>query len=134
MQLRTHSHTQLPLALSPIAAGPAAEIGEDYALLDVNAYITNNRNCFVAYQVTGDSMVDNISAGDLIFVDTEAVPTNGSVVAASLGGLVTVKILKLATNRLYLVSANMRYKPREITHDDDFKVLGVVRYRLGSVG
>lgn len=128
--LAAHSHRSIPLALSPIQAGPAAEVGEDFRLLDVNALITGNREGFVAFEVTGDSGVPYIHPGNLIFVDTWRQPEHGQVVAVEVDGLVAVKKFERSRRGLYLVSANVKYPPREITAKNAFRVLGVVRGHL----
>jgi phage repressor protein C with HTH and peptisase S24 domain len=120
----------MPISRSFISAGPAAEICDDYSMLDINYLITNGREGFLAFEVTGDSMVDHIHPGNLVFVDTHAQPLNGSVVAASVNGLTCVKIFQRQPGGLYLISANKTYKPREVTSSDSFHVLGVVRGHL----
>lgn len=130
MRLNTHSTKKIPLAFSMISAGTGVEISEDYELLDVNALITRNRDGFVSFTVTGNSMVDSIRAGDLVFVDTYAQPINGSVIAACVNGLTCVKIFQQKPTGLYLVSANKTYEPRRVTSTDSFAILGVVRGSL----
>ena len=128
--LATRSRREIPFADNLIAAGAAVEIGETHTLLDVNALITRGRDGFIAFEVTGDSMVGHIHAGNIIFVDTWAEARNGDVVAATVAGLTCVKIFQQTHRGLYLVSANKDYKPREITAQDSFAVLGVVRGHL----
>jgi SOS-response transcriptional repressor LexA len=131
MNLATHSHRQLPLALSLIAAGNAAEITDDYELLDINSLITNGREGYVAFEVTGDSMVDKIPPGSLVFVDSYAEPQNGSIVAVSVNGRTCIKIFKHSGAGLYLVSTNRDYPAKEVTNSDNFHILGVVKAHLG---
>lgn len=130
MRLDTHSKRTMPIAASLIAAGPAVEIGEDYKLLDLNELITKGREGFLAFEVTGNSMVDHIHPGNLVFVDTWVDPKNGDVVASSVNGLTCIKILKVSGANLFLVSANKSYQPRQITANDNFHVLGVVKGHL----
>lgn len=130
MKLSTHSVRQLPLAFSLISAGSAAEVVEDHQFLDVNDLITKGRDGFVAFEVTGDSMVDTIHPGYIVFVDTWAEPKNGDIVASVVNGLTCIKIFRRARGNLYLVPANPEYEPRRITAQDNFWVLGVVRSHL----
>lgn len=130
MQLPTHSARRMPFALSLISAGPMAEIVDDYKFLDVNELITRGREGFVAFEVTGDSMVDHIHPGNLVFIDTWAQPKNGDIVASSVNGLTCVKRFQHSHKGLYLISANTEYQPREITANDNFHVLGVVKAHL----
>jgi phage repressor protein C with HTH and peptisase S24 domain len=128
--LATRSQRAIPIADNYIAAGAAVEIGDSHTLLDVNALITRGRDGYIAFEVTGDSMLDHIHPGNIIFVDTWAEANNGDVIAATVNGLTCVKIFQRSTRGLYLVSANTEYKPREITAHDAFAVLGVVRGHL----
>lgn len=128
--LVTHSKAKIPTALSFISAGPAVEIGEDFHMLDVNELITRGREGFIAFEVTGDSMVGHIHPGNLVFVDTWAEPRNGDVVASNINGATCVKYFHRSDRGLYLVSANRSYSPREITRRDAFSILGVVRGHL----
>lgn len=129
-QLALSSGRTVPIADSFIAAGAAVEIGDAHTLLDVNALITRGRDGFIAFEVTGDSMIDQIRPGNIIFVDTWAEARNGDVIAATVAGLTCVKIFQNTSHGLYLVSANADYKPREITARDNFHILGVVRGHL----
>lgn len=131
--IATHSQQTIPLAYSLISAGPASEVGEDFKLLDVCALITGNREGFIAYEVTGVSGVPTIRHGALVFIDTWAEPQNGNVIAAMVNGLVCVKIFRHSPRGLYLVSKNPDYKPRKVTADDAFTVLGVVKFQLEKI-
>lgn len=128
--LAVNSQRKIPLAQSFISAGPAVEIGDDYALLDVNEHITRGREGFVAFVVTGDSMVDHIHPDNLVFVDTNVEARNGDIVAADVNGLTCIKIFRHSMRGLYLVSKNADYQPRQITAKDSFHILGVVRGHL----
>jgi DNA polymerase V len=129
-QLLATSSQRIPLALTPIQAGPAAEVGEDYCLLDVNAYITKGREGFVAFEITGDSDVPYICPGYIAFVDTWTEPRHGHIVVAVINGLTCVKKFEHTSRRLRLVSRNEQYQPREITVGDQFHIVGVVAGHL----
>lgn len=130
MRLNTHSTKQIPLAASMISAGAGLEISEEYDLLDINYLITNGREGFISFTVTGNSMIDSIRPGDIVFVDTWAQPTNGNIVAACVNGLTCIKIYENKPTGLYLVSANKSYEPRRVTARDSLHVYGVVRGSL----
>jgi|GEM_PF-5570625 len=125
--LKPRSARTIPYSLSPISAGAGIEIGEDYRDLDLNEFITGGREGFMMYEVTGDSASPDIRPGYLIIVDTWAEPRNGQYVASVINGLTCVKIFQQSTRGLYLVSKNAEYTPRRVTHQDSFRVLGVVR-------
>ncbi len=128
--LAPNSEQRLPLSYCPISAGEALENSDDYELLDVNELITGGNEGFVAYRVTGDSMVEQILPGYLVFVDPFCAPQLGDTIAAYLNGKTCIKILERRTTRLYLVAANKKYSPKEITAKDDFRILGVVKGHL----
>lgn len=128
--LNTHSKRRIPLAASPLSAGPAIEITGEHQMLDINELITGGREGFVAYPVTGDSMLDRIPPGSIVFVDTWAEPRHGSIIAADVDGLVCVKVFECSDRGLYLVSSNAEYIPRKITRNESFHILGVVKSHL----
>ena len=130
MQLKPHSARTIPMATSMISAGLATEIVEDFQMLDINELVTKGRDGFVSFEVTGDSMVDNIHPGYLVFVDSWAEPKNGDIIASSVNGLTCIKIFQHSPHGLFLVSTNKNYLPRQVTAGDSFRVLGVVRGHL----
>jgi DNA polymerase V len=130
MKLASHSHLCMPIALSLIEAGPGSHIDEDYELLDINTLITNGKEGFVCFEVTGDSMVELIPPESLIFVDLRAVPRNGDIIAVSVNGRTNVKILEQNLQGLYLVSSNEDHPPVQIRQEDHFQILGVVKAHL----
>jgi len=129
-EMLTKSRSLMPLANSLLSAGAAAEVSDDYDLLDVNEMITKGREGFVAFVITGDSMVDAIRPGYIVFVDSFSEPRNGDTVAACVNGKNCIKIFDRKPNGLYLVSANANYSPKEIQATDSFFILGVVKGHL----
>lgn len=96
-------------------------------MLDLNDLVTRGNEGYAAYRVTGDSMVEQILPGYLVFVDTFAVPQPGDTIAAHLNGKTTIKIVQQKTHKLFLIAANKKYPPREIEEKDNFQILGVVK-------
>jgi SOS-response transcriptional repressor LexA len=133
MILATNSQKSIPHSHSLIAAGPAVEVEEGYDLLDLNQLVTGGRSGFISFTVTGDSMVDHIHPGNLIFVDTDAAPRHNSIVACMVNGLMCVKIFQHSTRGLYLVSRNENYERQQIRERDSFRVVGVVTAWMGLV-
>lgn len=128
----TRSNKTIPTALAPIAAGPAVEIADEFYELDVSELITKGHEGYMAYEVTGDSRAPEIQPGNLVFVNTLLEPRNGSLIAARINGLVCVKEFQITHRHLRLVSSNEKYPPRDISEQDDFQILGVVKWHLGS--
>jgi SOS-response transcriptional repressor LexA len=129
-RLATNSARKMPMAVSMIAAGSASEVVADYHLVDLNDLITRGREGFLAFEVTGDSMVPDIRPGYVVFVDSWADVRNGDVVAAETNGLTSIKIFQRQQNSLFLVPTNGDYRTHEITAKDEFRVLGVVKGHL----
>lgn len=121
---------QIPLAFSLLSAGPAAEMDEGYALLDVNALITQGREGCVAFVVTGDSMRPDILPGYIVFIDPNREPLNGNTVAVSVNNETCIKLFEQDQRRLYLVPKNGDYPITEVKASDSFHILGVVMSHL----
>jgi SOS-response transcriptional repressor LexA len=132
VSLMAHTRSSpIPLAYSLLSAGPAAEIDEGYALLDVNSLVTKGRDGYIAFVVTGDSMVPDIRAGFIVFVDTRRQPRTGDAVVVSINNENCIKLFDRTPTqyeppRLFLVPRNGDYPTREIFPNDDFRVLGVI--------
>lgn len=122
-----NSKRTLPLAYSLLPAGDAVELSDDGFQLDLNALITNGREGFIAFTITGDSMLESIRPGDIVIVDTWREPKNGDVIVASVNGQNCIKLFQNDRRGLYLVSSNSQYRPKEIRPSDRFNVIGVVR-------
>lgn len=127
--MKTHSSTTIPLALSLLSAGAGFEVSEDFEPLDINFLITSGRDGFVAFILDGTSMLPQIQTGDLVFVDTWAVPKNGDTIVSNVNGCNSVKILETGRG-LYLVPQNGEFPTREIVPTDNFHIVGVVRAHL----
>jgi SOS-response transcriptional repressor LexA len=128
--MASSSSKPIPLAYSLLSAGPAVEIDDGYALLDVNKLISGGREGCVAFVVTGESMREDILPGYIVFVDTNKEARSGDTVVVSINGEICVKILKHEQQRLYLVPKNGSYPVREVQPSDSFHILGVANGHL----
>ena len=82
-------------------------------------------------KVAGDSMIDAaICDGDWVVVRQQPVAENGEIVAAMIDGEATVKTLKRADGRIWLLPQNPAFDP---IPGDDATVLGKVVAVLRSV-
>ena len=98
-----------------------------------NLLLTGSKDVYMA-RVTGDSMIDeNIYTGDILIVDAKSEPKDGQIVVASLDGEMTVKKLRRKDGKIYLVSANQKYLPIEITGYCKFEIQGVVKHIIHEV-
>ena len=64
--------------------------------------------------------------GDLLLVDRSLDATNGKIIIAAVHGELTVKCLIEKNKKKYLAPENQKYRPIEITEEQDIVVWGVV--------
>lgn len=86
---------------------------------------------YFANPASGDSMTPKINNGDyLIFEKTESLQP-GKIQAVSLNGQYYVKWIKQYNDGSYwLISENKDYPPIRVHPEDDFRVLGLMKYRI----
>ena len=127
---------ELPLSGTAIAAGfpsPAEEYVE--IALDLNKELIKHPAATFYARVKGDSMVDaGIQDGDLLVIDKDLEPKEGSIAVCYLDGEFTVKRLSVREEGVYLMPANAEFKPIKITEENDFLVWGIVAYVIHKPG
>lgn len=123
------SHT-IPLATSLLSAGEAFEVSEDLEPIDLNFMVTGGRDGFLACIVDGPSMLPHIRQGDVVFVDTYAVPNNGDTIVSYVNGRINVKTFECGPRGLFLVPKNGAFQEQQVKPTDSFYVIGVVRSHL----
>ena len=85
-------------------------------------------------RVNGESMKDiGINNGDTLIVNSKASPQNGDVVVASLNGETLVKTFKIINNEIYLVAENKHFLPIKIYPEEQFSILGVVKFVIHKI-
>ncbi len=88
-----------------------------------------------ALRVRGDSMIDaGILEGDYVVVRGQERANAGEIVVGLLGDEATVKYYQPKRGAIELVAANPKYAPIEVGADADFRILGVVRGVIRTVG
>ena len=116
---------RLPI-LGRVAAGApigADAGGDDYILLDRNIFFPSPDYLL---KVQGDSMRDEgIFDGDLIGVHRTPEARSGQIVVARIDDEITVKLLKIARDRIRLLPRNPDYAPIEVLPDQDFAIEGL---------
>ncbi|WP_282271201.1 transcriptional repressor LexA [Stenotrophomonas sp. PS02298] len=116
---------RLPI-LGRVAAGLpiGADIGsDDYVVLD-KVFFSPAPDYLL--KVQGDSMIDEgIFNGDLIGVHRTRDATSGQIVVARIDDEITVKLLKIAKDRIRLLPRNPDYAPIEVLPDQDFSIEGL---------
>lgn len=101
---------------------------------EIKKYISGSDEVFGLY-VRGDSMKDaNLETDDLLFVDPKVEARNGRMVVAMVEGEPTVKWYERDGNNVRLVPANSKYKPIEVSRNDErFRIVGVVVGMIRSI-
>ena len=116
---------RLPV-LGRVAAGApiGADIGsDDYVLLD-RVFFSPAPDYLL--KVQGDSMRDEgIFDGDLIGVHRTRDARSGQIVVARIDDEVTVKLLKIGSDRIRLLPRNPDYAPIDVLPDQDFAIEGL---------
>lgn len=88
-----------------------------------------------ALRVRGDSMIEaGIMPGDYVIVRKQERANAGEIIAALLDNEATVKYYRPKRGAIELGPANAAYAPIEITPDKHFRILGVVRGLIRTVG
>jgi repressor LexA len=134
------------LALQPAASGPAASnddalllpvLGQVAAGVPIGADIGSDQMLVLdrvlfspspdyLLKVKGDSMRDEgIFDGDLIGVHRTRDARSGQIVVARIDDEVTVKLLKVAKDRIRLLPRNPDYAPIEVQPGQDFAIEGL---------
>ncbi len=100
--------------------------------IDLNRELIEHPAATFYAKVVGDSMADEgITEGDILVIDKSVEPEDGDLAVCCVDGEFTLKRLHFSSgNRLYLMPSNRRYKPIEITPENDFMVWGVVMYTI----
>lgn len=126
----TRTPAELPMAASGVAAGfPSPADDAPAHSLDLNRLVVRNPSSTFFVRVAGDSMRDaGIDDGDLLAVDKSLEAEDGTIAVCFLDGEFTLKRVRIERGRLLLVPANARYRPIEVSPEEEFAVWGVVTY------
>ena len=125
----------LPIGEKPILAravpagfpSPADDYIETH--LDLNSHLIKHPAATFFVIAEGDSMTDaGIRSGDMLIVDKSVSAVHGKIVIAAIDGELTVKRLSRLEGRVQLLPENSRYKPIDITNEQDLVIWGVVTH------
>ncbi|HWP91548.1 MAG TPA: translesion error-prone DNA polymerase V autoproteolytic subunit [Thermodesulfobacteriota bacterium] len=129
-RLKSEVKLNLPLFLVRPPAGfpsPADDYIEER--IDLNKKLVKHPEATYLVRVMGNSMVEaRIDDGDFLLVDRAIEAKTNDIILAVLNGDFTVKRLVKKADRWYLVSANPKYLPIEISSEADFEIWGKVTY------
>ncbi|MDE5837956.1 MAG: translesion error-prone DNA polymerase V autoproteolytic subunit [Paramuribaculum sp.] len=123
----------LPFADDGIRAGFPSP-AQDYisATIDLNETLVEHPAATFYARVVGDSMAEEgITEGDIIVIDKSIEPQHGDLAVCCLDGEFTLKRLRfVSANRIFLMPSNRKYRPIEVTPDNNFIVWGIVTYTI----
>lgn len=133
---KNRSTFECPLYLSHVRAGfpsPADDYIETH--LDLNTHLIKHPAATFFVIAEGDSMTGaGIRSGDMLIVDKSVEATHGKIVIAAIDGELTVKRLSRIAERVQLLPENPRFKPIDITKEQDLVIWGVVMHVIHTVG
>jgi repressor LexA len=75
-----------------------------------------------------------ILAGDYVVVHHQERANNGDIVVALVGDEATVKYYRPKQDSVELVAANPKYDPIVVAEESDFRIMGIVRGVIRTVG
>ena len=123
------------LAEEGVSAGfpsPADDFKEVRISLD-KAVVKNEAATFYA-RVAGQSMVGaGLDDGDLLVIDRSLEPEDGKIAVCFVDGEFTVKRLKVDKDCVWLMPENDRYKPLQVTEENELIMWGIVTHVLKAV-
>ena len=122
----------LPMIDGGISAGFPSP-AQDYIDLkiDLNKELIANPSTTFYGRVRGVSMLDaGISNGDILIIDKSIEPKEGDTVVCFIDGEFTLKYIKTDGETVFLVPANEKFKPIQITEENNFCIWGVVTYSI----
>ena len=121
--------------LGQIAAGRPLVAEQSFeGSIEPHDFFGDPRGMF-ALRIRGDSMIDaGILDGDYVIVRQQQQANSGEIVAALVENEATVKYYRPRRGSVELVAANDSYAPIVVKADQGFRILGVVRGVMRTVG
>ena len=111
---------------------PADDFKEVRISLDKE--LVKNKDATFYARVSGDSMIEaGLDDGDLIVIDRSLNPENGKIAVCFIDGDFTVKRIKKEKGKFYLMPENKKYKPIELSEDNELIIWGVVEYVIKKI-
>ena len=119
---------EIPLITNGISAGfpsPAADFLD--AGIDLNKALIKHPSTTFCGRVKGDSMKGlGIDNDDLMLIDKSLDAKHNCIAVCYIDGDFTVKQIRIDNKTVWLVPANAKYKPVQITKDNEFLIWGIV--------
>ena len=109
---------------------------QDYmeGVIDLNKELVKHPVATFYGRVVGDSMIDaGVNEGDVLVIDKSLEPRDGDMAVCFIDGEFTLKYISFKNKELWLVPANKKYKPIQVTEYYDFTIWGIVTYVIKNV-
>lgn len=121
---------ELPVVSQGINAGfPSPALDFVDLTIDLNKHLIKHPSATFYGRAKGDSMKDaGISDGDLLVIDKSLQPTSGRIAVCYIDGEFTVKRIKVTNGECWLIPANDKFKPIQITDENNFLIWGIVTH------
>ena len=121
--------------LGQVAAGQPILAEESYdGRLEPEELFGDNRELF-ALRVKGDSMIEaGIYENDYVVVRHQETANAGAMIVALIEDEATVKYYRPTADRVELVPANAKYRPIVVPAGEEFRILGIVRGVVRTIG
>lgn len=130
----TSSAGSIPV-LGRVAAGQPILAEQNYDGSLEPAQMFGDPQGLFALRVKGDSMIDaGIHSGDYVIVRQQEQASAGDIIVAMIDDEATVKYFRPRGQRVELVAANPKYTPIVVEAGTEFRILGVVRGVVRTVG
>jgi DNA polymerase V len=131
----TKNFQKIPLAQNGVSAGfpsPADDFKE--LRISIDREVVKNEEATFYARVAGESMQGaGLDDGDLLVIDRSKEPQDNSIAVCFVDGEFTVKRLKVEADCIYLIPENKKYKPIQVTEDNELIIWGVVTFVVKKV-
>lgn len=131
-ELTQESKQLIDSLIGHVPAGEPMELSSEFEYLDLNYLVTKGIERPLLIKIDGQSMIPEVAHGDWLLIAVGKMPDPRDIILAYLNGGYTLKRWMLNDRRgrcgLFLVPANGILPDREITEDDDYDIVGVVKY------
>ncbi|MDG1091388.1 MAG: translesion error-prone DNA polymerase V autoproteolytic subunit [Flavobacteriaceae bacterium] len=131
----TEVFQEMPLAQNGVSAGfpsPADDFKE--LRISIDQEVVKNAEATFYARVAGESMQGaGLDDGDLLVIDRSKEPEDNNIAVCFIDGEFTVKRLKVTPECIYLMPENSKYKPIQVTEENELIVWGVVTFVVKKV-
>lgn len=135
IQPESQLNLDLPFFPNGISCGtPLQQYESVNDTLDLNRKLIRNPLTTFYAKVNGQSMIDDgIMDGDLLVIDRSIEPEDGKIAVCYVDGEFTCKRIKLKKDGIWLMPANVDYRPIHISEKNEFQIWGIVTHVIKSL-